>query len=919
VAAAVFGRENVLVAVDTALASAQRGLAALVLEGEPGIGKTTIWREGFARASAKGYRVLSCRAALAEARLSFAALGDLLAPLESSAFASLPDPQRRALEAALLRAESSNGTPDPRAIGTGIVSLVAQLAASRPVLIAIDDLQWLDLPSVRAIEFALRRLEPHQVVVLATVRVGERGAGSGLLAAISERVHHVRVGPLSLAALYRIIEHQLGLKLPRPLLVRIERACGGNPLYALEIVRALDAGTRASRDAELPIPDDLRALVGKRLKKLPRRTRDALLTASALAKPTTAQIAAADLGPAEEGGVVRICADGRIEFAHPLFAGAVYATASVERRRKLHEALAEIATDIEERGRHLMLAHGDDAAADARVADVLHDAAEHALRRGAIEVAADLDEESARRTPRQQEPLRFQRYLRSARHYLKAGDPARSKSLCEAVLDATPPGPIRVHALRLLAEGRMFDRPDSAIPLLEEAVACVGDDPAHAAQLEVSFGIVLLGVFKVAEAETHLIRAVELAERSGDRGLIAEAIALRALSALFAGKGVDQHSLNRALALEDIDREVPFQMRASFNVAQVCQYIGNLSVARDLLTSLRDRLIVRGEEVDLAWVLAQLASNDVLCGRLELAEQEATDAERVAVLTGVEVFRAFAMMIRAMARAIRGNSTGARADGTQVIAVAERIGWPHGANQSRHALAVLALSEADPETAATVLASVVTSVEATGVYEWPIAMMVPDAIEAFVATGDLERARRLTDAFAGWARTFDRPWALATSSRCRALLYAADGNLDDACAAAEKALVEHERLSMPFELGRTLLVLGRLQRRRGERRAARTTLEQALGVFDKLGAPLWAGVVAREIARIGVRRAPEVLTEGEKRVAALAAHGMTNPEIAARLFMSRRTVEANLARAYRKLGIRSRAELGAVMAKIPHI
>jgi DNA-binding CsgD family transcriptional regulator len=177
------------------------------------------------------------------------------------------------------------------------------------------------------------------------------------------------------------------------------------------------------------------------------------------------------------------------------------------------------------------------------------------------------------------------------------------------------------------------------------------------------------------------------------------------------------------------------------------------------------------------------------------------------------------------------------------------------------------------------------------------------------------RAARLTDALAGWGRRFDRPWALATSGRCRALLEAAAGDLDAATATAAQAVVEHARLPWPFELARTLLVQGQLQRRTGERRAARETLQRALAVFEGLKAPLWAEKAATEIARIGVRRAPEELTEGEERVAELAAQGLTNPEIAARLFMSRRTVEANLARAYRKLGIRSRAELGATMTK----
>src|SRR5258706_9831698 len=224
----VFGREAESGAIDAVLASARHGLAALVLEGEPGIGKTTVWRKGMVDAASQGYRVLSCRAAPTEARLSFTALGDLLAPVEPAAFDSLPHPQRRALDAALLRAESEGAAPNPRAIGTGIVSLLSKLAASTPVLLAIDDLQWLDRPSARALEFALRRLEPHKIAVLATVRLGERTSGNGLLSTgLDGHIRSLRLGPLSLGALYRIVEDELGHGLPRPLLARIERATGG--------------------------------------------------------------------------------------------------------------------------------------------------------------------------------------------------------------------------------------------------------------------------------------------------------------------------------------------------------------------------------------------------------------------------------------------------------------------------------------------------------------------------------------------------------------------------------------------------------------------------------------------------------------------------------------------------------------------
>jgi len=909
----VVGREAELVGIDAVLAAGRREFAVLVLEGEPGIGKTTVWREGIARATSLGYRVLSCRAASAEARLSFAALGDLLAQVDRAVFEALPDPQRRALDIALLRGEPEGAAPSPRAIGTGVVSLVSGLAAEGPVVLALDDVQWLDRPSARALAFLVRRLEDQPVVVLTTVRAGEGRSDEGLLAIVPDtRVHRVRLGPLSLAALYRIVAEEVGHGLPRPLLVRIERATGGNPFYALEIARSLEVEGDLAAGQALPVPDDLRQLAAARLGRLPRRAREALLRVSALTRPTVAVVDPADLAPAEEAGVVRVRFDGRIDFAHPLFAGAVYAAASLDRRRRLHGELADLASDVEERARHLTLASEG---TDERIAAVLDAAAEHARRRGAPEVAAELEEQAAQRTPLEAEAARWQRWLRAGRNHLRAGDPARARELAEEVVAASPPRPVRAQALHLLAEVRAAESPEAAIPLLEEALACVGDDWRHAAQIEVALSFLLIAVLDLAQADRHLVRAVELTERAGDAGLLAEAVALNAVAALFLGRGVDESALARALALEDEDREVPLQMRPALNIAHVYKFTGRIDLARGLLVRLHDQVVGRGEETEVPWVLVHLAETSLLAGDFAEAEREADEALRTATLTGQEAFVAFALLLRSMVRAVRGDSLGARGDGIEALAIAERIGWPIGVHQSRYGLGFLALSEGDPRAAVDVLEPVVATIEALGVYEWPIAMSLPDAIEALVATGELDRAARLTDALAGCGRDFDRPWALATTGRCRALLQAAVGDLDSACAAAERALVEHERLAFPFELGRTVLVLGQLQRRRGERREARETLERALGIFDELGAPLWAEKARAEIRRIGVRRAPGELTEGEQRVAELAAQGLTNPEIAARLFVSRRTVEANLARAYRKLGIHSRAQLGATMAK----
>src|SRR4051794_11179009 len=172
----VVGRDAELEAFEETLADPSAGARLLLLEGEPGIGKTTVWREAAGHAEAQGYRVLSCRAAQSESSLSFAGLADLLAPLESGAFEGLPTPQRRGLEVALLRADAGDRAPDPRTIGTALVSLLSDLTTEAPALIAVDDVQWLDRPSARALEFAARRLEACPVVVLATLRADEASA-----------------------------------------------------------------------------------------------------------------------------------------------------------------------------------------------------------------------------------------------------------------------------------------------------------------------------------------------------------------------------------------------------------------------------------------------------------------------------------------------------------------------------------------------------------------------------------------------------------------------------------------------------------------------------------------------------------------------------------------------------------------------
>jgi len=311
------GRESELEAVETFLRSERPCAVAIV--GEPGIGKTTLWQAAVDHARAQGARVLVARPTESEARLAFAGLADLLADVPDELFARLPEPQRVGLDAALLRAPSAR-PPERRVVGAGFLTLLRALAGESEVVCAIDDLHWLDASSAAVIEFALRRLGEEPVRGLVSVRATELGRAPMPALERALEVEHLELGALSVAALHRVLAQELGRTFPRPTLVRITQAAGGNPLYAIEIARELDRRGEHDLSGRVPVPQGLDALVRARVRALPAVTRDALLRAAALARPDTETIDPVELVPAEEAGLVRVEVDGRIEFVHPLFA-----------------------------------------------------------------------------------------------------------------------------------------------------------------------------------------------------------------------------------------------------------------------------------------------------------------------------------------------------------------------------------------------------------------------------------------------------------------------------------------------------------------------------------------------------------------------------------------------------------------------
>jgi DNA-binding CsgD family transcriptional regulator len=914
----VVGRDRELAAASAFLDAMARGPAGLVFAGEPGIGKTTLWLEVIQRAREHS-TVLSTRPVAAEARLAFAALADLLEPVSDEVLASLPTPQRRALAVALLRESPDGPRLDQRAVGAATVTVLTTLTRTAPVLVAIDDLHWLDRSSARVLAFAARRLGQLSVGLLACERIGaDRKPGLEIEHALAQgQVARVVLGPLGTAALHQVIKMRLGRPLTRRTLGRIGQAAGGNPFYAVEIARSLpddhDAGLSV-----LPLPDSLRALIGARVAALPERARHALLPAAALRSPTVELVTAAMDGPrdgsrraleqAAAAGIIEVD-EPRVRFTHPLFAAVVYSSAENRERRQAHRRLAALLDDAGERAWHLALAAEG---TDAELARILDAAAEHARARGAPEAAFELTEQALRLTPPGRAAEAQRRRVQAAEYHYHAGELRRARELLDGVLTQVPGSWVRANALRLLGEILYHEQSfPEAVPLFEQALEHSGSDAALAATLEQHLTYAAIAAGDFAGAQLHARRALALSEQVRDEPRLAEAIAISVMTDHLLGRGLDEGAIERALALEDQQRQTSVEMRPSLIASLLMHYEGRLERACQMLEALRQRVLDRGEEGSLSYVASSLAWVEAWRGRLEIAVAYADEAVEYASRAEMESLRCTALALGSVPVAYAGDTERARSMATEALTLSIATGYGIGAIWASWSLAVLSLSLREPASAVAALAPLLAEVDREGIAEPVRVMFLADGIEALVAVGQLDRADRLTAMFEQAATRLQRGWALAQAERCRAMLLAARGDLASAATAASSAVRRAEALELRLELARTLMVAGEIERRGRKKRSARELLTRAAEIFQAAGASLWAERAGAELDRAAARRTGSDLTDSEKLVADLAASGLTNRQVAAQLFMSPKTVEANLARVYRKLGIRSRAELGA--------
>jgi DNA-binding CsgD family transcriptional regulator len=908
------GRERELEAGRRFVAAVPDGAARLLVRGEAGVGKTVLWREIAREAADAGQRVLLSRCFHADMPLGFVTLADLLEDVVGEVADELPPAQRAALDVALRRATPDAGAPDALTISRGVLSVLRLLAAAGPVVLAVDDVQWVDPASARVLAFTLRRLQREQVGVLATQRHGDDEKDPLVLAALAEgRLERVELGALSVGALQHVVRARVGTSLPRATLVRLHEACGGNPMFALEFARSLPDPAPAGA---LPMPASLRALVRDRLAALPAALRPLLELVAALGQPTLELLERAHGSPVDEQLAAAISAGalvadegGDVRFAHPLLASAVYADAGPARRRELHRAAADAIADDEERARHLALAS---AGPDEELALLLDRAAARAHGRGAPDAAAELAERAQRLTPPELKPDRYRRAVRAAGYLVEAGDERGARALLDPLLEGDVPAATRADALLVRASAEWNDRP-LLLELLRQALECAHDDPRLRCEALIRYawhaGHVSGDEFA---AERWAREALALAERAGDPGLIEQAAALvlwtAAVRAVPAGDVPPEQAAGGA-------RTPPWGLPRRAVLGTQLLWRGRLAEARELLAAELERASRQGSEIRLATLHQNLAELELRAGNWELARRYAEDGFQIMREVGGngEMLLRFA---RGRVAAHQGRVEEARADLSAALTRAESQHDVVNVFRNRFSLGFLDLSRGDPEHAWQSLAGLPELAERIGLGEPAAGPFLPEAVEALVALGRLDEAEPLVVRLEQRARALDHLWATPAAARCCGLLLLGRGELEGAVEALESSVAGFERIGFPFDRARSLLALGDALRRAGRRTLAAARLEEARALFEQLGARLWLERTATEFRRAAPRpRRDRGLTAAEARVAQLVAAGATNKEVAARLFTTVGTVETHLTRIYRKLDVRSRSELARKVAR----
>jgi DNA-binding CsgD family transcriptional regulator len=916
------GREVERARLEALLDSVESGPLACLLEGMAGIGKTTVWRECVESARRRSYQILETGPSEPDAVLAFSGLGDLFQGVPDEVLDAFPEPQADALRSALFLSDVPESSGDLEALPRAILRLLRELSAAGPIVIAIDDEQWLDPASARVLAFALCRLRDEPILAI----MARRSEPEGPLSAELDRrfggrgLESISLEPMPLATTKALLEARLERSIANPVVRRIHQGTGGNPLWALAIVHELEAANSGhERVGDLPIPRTLSDAIKLRLRHLDPRSDAALLAIAALSQPTLAVLQAAipgfalsDLESAEQAGVIEV-AGSRLRFTHPLLASTHYASTPISKRRELHRRLAAVIDDEEERAQHLALGAE---APDRDLAERLEHAAGVAARRGAAESAAQLLEDAARLTPIDQPDAQQARMIASAEHRFTSGEVSRARDMLAELLPQLTSGPLRARA-RLQLAAISVDDPEVAMELLQTALVDADKDDRLRVQIEWELSFATAGAGRLDLARSHTGSALKTAERLKDPELVARALGEHLLTSVTTGEPLREDLVARLSATEDFTTTTAYYQPGAL-VAQARNWAGDFEGARPGMERAAQEALSRGEEWDRMVVEFMLSALEREMGNLPAAEQHRH--------VGLEAMGEFPeglpwlVVIDATSALQNGDLAAARTTLDEALSQAESTGEVWKTARFVSLLAEVELRAGRPETAHTRLGAQREWLESirfgpagySRTHVWSL-----DA-EALIEMGRLEEAEHVLAELQSRAEACGSDHLRAIASRTKGMLLAVRGDLPAAIDAMDEALAAHQRCRRPLEHGRTLLEKGSLERRAKRKSAAKQTLEQAIQLLEPIGAELWLPRARDELSRIGLRRAKttEGLTPAQTRVVELVVAGSTNPEIARELHMSLRTVESHLTRIYQEHHVRSRTQLIAALAAV---
>ncbi len=900
----LIGRELELSHLATALREAPERGGAVLVSGAPGIGKTSLLNAAAADARGLGYKVIAVTGLECEAQLPYAGLQQLLQTIMASA-SKLPDPQKAALLTAL--GIQSASAPEMFLVALATLNLIDEIAADQPIVLIADDVQWLDDPTGSVLTFIARRLESTRILLLIGLR---DGFDTSLRSA---QLPEIRVGPLSDMAARELVD-AVAPELEHRTRRRILAQALGNPLALVELPRALREESIQQPDHDgLPLTDRLERTFSAQAKLLPQTTQSVLLLAALDDEPSLGEVLAAAriqsgeevtvdvLASALDSGLISI-AGANVHFRHPLIRSAVEQAATPPQRRAAHGALAQVVADPDRRPRHRaasVTGTDEEAAAD------LEGTAARAQERGAptialraLELAASLTPEGSVRARRLLaaaeiafqlgEPLAVGRHLdAAARLDLSPHDVARMTWLREIFHDGVPGDPHAVAKLVAVAHdaAAQGDR-NLAFDLLQgAALRCWWTDPGMVAK-----ALVIEAVAQIAgdEPDPRALEILSLAAPVDAADRISRGV--REAAALYDGDASRTQLLAfAAYAAGDIDQSIVLMDRA----APMLRSQARLGLLAQLLT-------VRGHA-------------GINTGQFGQATRELEEGNRLAVETGQPIWIAIGQVGRAMLLGLRGEEHQAN----QLLA---ETAEPIIALRLSLVLAQIELARgmtaftAGRHSEAFDHFALMFDLDGTAYHEVVVHGAAPYVIHSAVSAGRREEARRMMSLLEALGNRTPAALVHVGIRFGRAVL------ADDSEAESLYELALNAEPRWPFDYARLQMAFGAWLRRQRRITESRPHLRAARDTFEALGVHSWADKARAELRASGERiaeatRAPnEPLSPQETQIAQMAASGLSNREIADRLFLSHRTVGAHLYRVFPKLGIASRSELPRALA-----